>query len=210
MKGIFSYDGFLNQTINKLIDAVCLNILWFLFSVPVITIGAASTAMYYTFHKVIRRREGYLFQEFWRSFKQNVKQTIPVWLLIFVIYLILLINGYLSYVFYINDVVPLGILIVILVVTALVMIWSSYLFPYLGRFNDTSKTAAKNSMYMMAMHIPASVALLAVSLGTIGIVICLPMGLLYAPGICVWLQNLILEPIFRKYIEANPLSDEAD
>ncbi len=208
MKGFFSYDGILGQIINKAVDAICLSFLWLIFSIPVITMGAASTAMYYAFQKVIRQEEGHLFQSFWHSFKSNFKQSTLVWLCFLVFYIVLPFNAYYGYVFVANDVLPVSILVLIAVVAAIVMIWSSYLFPYISRFQDTTKAAARNCLYMVIMHLPASLALLAILIGAAALAVCVPIGLAVAPVACVWLDNLVLEPVFRKYMSEEDLEAE--
>ncbi len=208
MKGIFFYDGILGQIISKGVDAICLSFLWLIFSIPLITMGAASTALYYTFQKVMRQEEGHLFQAFWHSFRTNFKQSTLAWLFFLVFYIVFPVNAYFGYAFFANDVMPVGILVLIAVVAAIVMIWSSYLFPYISRFQDTTVVAAKNCIYMMIMHFPVSIALLAILIGSVALVVCVPLGLAVAPVVCVWLDNLVLEPVFRKYMSEEDLEAE--
>lgn len=200
MKGIFSYDGFLGQLVNKSLDAVCLSFLWLVFSLPLFTMGAASTALYYTWHKVIRQEEGHLFRAFWHSFKSNFKQVTPAWLVFLAFYIIFPVNGYFAYAFYATDVMPLGLLIVIGVFAAVVMMHACWLLPYIARFQDTTKVAGKNCIYMMIMHFPVSVGLLVIFIGSVLLAVGVPLGIAFAPAVCAWLSNLILEPVFRKYM----------
>ena len=44
MFGLFKYDGFLVQTCNKIVDCICLSLLWLVTSLPIVTIGAADAA----------------------------------------------------------------------------------------------------------------------------------------------------------------------
>lgn len=208
MKGLFSYDGYLGQLINRSIDIVCLSFLWILFSLPLFTIGAASSAIYYTVVKVFRQGEGHLLGAFWHSFKQNFKQATAAWMFFLIFYIIFPINGYFGYAFYATDVMPLGILVVIAVIAVIIMVWSDFLFAYLARFHDTAKTAAKNCIYMMIMHFPVSLAILAIMIGTAVLVVCVPLGLAFAPVVCAWLSSLVLEPVFRKYMSAEDLEAE--
>ena len=46
--------------INKLSDMIIISIVFVLTCIPVITMGAAGTALYYTVQKVIKRGQGYL------------------------------------------------------------------------------------------------------------------------------------------------------
>ncbi|MFQ9389333.1 MAG: YesL family protein [Coprococcus sp.] len=75
-----------------IINIIYVSVLWILFSIPIITIGASSTALYYTVTKVIRHGRSYIFREFWQSFKSNLKQSTAVWLIYLVMMGILLVD----------------------------------------------------------------------------------------------------------------------
>lgn len=201
--GVFSYDGVIGRAINRIFDCVCLSFLWIVFSIPVITMGAASTALYYTVNKVFREEEGGLLKSFWRSFKSNFLQTFPVWLVFLVVYIVFLMNGYYGYAFFANDVMPGGILIVLIVVAAILLTWSGYIFPYIARFENTTRETLKNCAYLMVRHLPWSLALLAILLGSMVLFFLVPFGLAFAPAVWGWTSNLVLERIFAKYIPSN-------
>lgn len=209
MKDIFSYDGPLGSLINAAIDCICLSFLWLVFSLPIFTMGAASTALYYTVHKIFRKEEPGIWKHFWNSFRMNFKQSTVVWLFFLAFYVLFAINAYLGYGFYLGELLPLGLLILMAVVAAVVIAWSCFLFPYLARFQDSGKVAAKNTIYMMIMNFPAVLAVLVIQLAAIALVICVPFGLAFAPVVSVWLHERILEPVFRKYMSAEDLEAEA-
>jgi len=62
-----------------------LGFLGFVFSIPVITMGASITAMFYVGMKLVRDEEGYVFKGFIKSFKQNFKQGFLIELIIGVV-----------------------------------------------------------------------------------------------------------------------------
>ena len=64
MNNIFNYDNGFFRVVNKIVDGFWASILWFIFSLPVVTFGASTTAFYYTVHKSLRGNRGYV----WRSF----------------------------------------------------------------------------------------------------------------------------------------------
>ena len=91
MGNFFSMDGPLFEGMAYIINIIYVSVLWILFSIPIITIGASSTALYYTVTKVIRHGRSYIFREFWQSFKSNLKQSTAVWLIYLVMMGILLV-----------------------------------------------------------------------------------------------------------------------
>ena len=78
---IFSFEGGLMRSISKFTDCICLSIMFLLCCIPVITIGTALSSLYYAIYKVVRHDRGYIFQEYVSAFRDNFKQTVPVWLL---------------------------------------------------------------------------------------------------------------------------------
>ena len=61
--------GFLGQLI-------ALNLLWIVCSLPVITAGASTTALYYCTLKLHKDGDIRVFHDFFKSFKQNFKQSV--------------------------------------------------------------------------------------------------------------------------------------
>ena len=81
MGEIFNLDNKFFQAVGKLVDCVWLSLLWMLFSIPVFTVGAATTALYYSVNKSIRHGRGYAGREFWEGFRSNFKQATVIWLI---------------------------------------------------------------------------------------------------------------------------------
>ncbi len=210
MKGLFSYDGVLVQTINRIIDSICLSFLWLIFSIPIITVGAASTALYYTVNKVFRNGRGQMWQAFWGSFKSNFKQSTIIWVFLLIFYILFAVNGYYGYAFYANGVMPVGLLIVIIVVVAIVMAWSCYVFPYIARFTNSTKEVLFNCLFLLLRHFLWSVLLLGILVGSVALVLYIPLGLTFAPVVCTWTSNFVLERIFRKYMSPEDLAAEEE
>ena len=53
-----------------------LGIFWFVTSIPLVTIGASTTAVYYTVNKCIRNKKSYAYVEYWKAFKSNLKKCL--------------------------------------------------------------------------------------------------------------------------------------
>ena len=65
---IFSYDSPFSQVLLKLAWSCYLNLLWFICSIPVFTVGASTTALYAVTLKIVRDKEGNLTGQFFRAF----------------------------------------------------------------------------------------------------------------------------------------------
>ena len=64
----FSYDSKFTQLMLKLCYACYLNLLWFVCSLPIVTIGASTTALYYVCFKIVRDEEHHVGRLFFRAF----------------------------------------------------------------------------------------------------------------------------------------------
>ena len=80
------------RALSKLFDIGWLSLIYVVFCVPLVTIGAATTSLYYVSAKVLRKDRGYVWSEFWHSFKLNFKPATLIWLIFAAIYGLLYFN----------------------------------------------------------------------------------------------------------------------
>ena len=89
MNRIFDMDNPLWRFLGKLADLMILNILFLLCSIPIFTIGASLTGVYYVCLKIKEQEEGYIVRNFFKSFKQNFVQSTIIWLIMLALGLLL-------------------------------------------------------------------------------------------------------------------------
>ena len=80
MNGLFSINSPLWRFMDKALRLIWLNLLWFLCCLPIVTIGASTTALYSVTLKYARDEEGYLTRSFFQAFRQNFRQSTIIWL----------------------------------------------------------------------------------------------------------------------------------
>ena len=97
MGNLFEYNSPVSKALTNICYSAYLNILWFIFSIPIFTIGASTTALYSVTLKIVRNEEGNLTKDFIKSFKQNFKQSTSVWIILTLLGTLLLIDGYILY-----------------------------------------------------------------------------------------------------------------
>ncbi len=208
MGNIFNYDNKFFQAIGKLVDCFYISVLWIVFSLPVITIGASTTAMYYAVNKVLRGNRGYVWRSFWDSFKSNFKQSTILWLICLAAGIILGIDIYLTRVFLING-DTMGVLYYIfLILFIFLILWGIYLFSYTARFENTTKQILKNCGIIAVANLPKTVVLLVILVAGIVLGMFVPGILPLIPAVVTWLMNLVLESVYRKYMSAEDLEQE--
>ena len=81
MNSLFNPEGKAMNIGYKLADLMVLQIAVILASLPIITAGAAYTAMHYILLKMYRNQEGNIWKEFWRAFRSNFRQSTLLWLI---------------------------------------------------------------------------------------------------------------------------------
>lgn len=82
MAKLFGYDNPVWRFMGRVADVFFLTVLWAVCSLPVITIGASTSALYYVTLKMVKNREEYLLQSFWKAFKNNFAQSVIVWVIL--------------------------------------------------------------------------------------------------------------------------------
>lgn len=140
------------RVLNRVADLMIMNFLMMICCIPVITAGAAFTAMHYVFLKVVRGEEGYLIKGFFKSFKENFKQATIIWLL-----MLLVIAVYVgdSFIFnYSGLTFPKALVIAVVAVAVLLVLAAVYVFPLQARFENSVKNTLKNAMILAFANLP--------------------------------------------------------
>lgn len=140
---LFSIDGPLYNFFSRLLDMIKLNVLWFLFSLPVVTIGVSTAAAFSVTLRMVDEREGYIAKQFWTAFKANLKQGIPAGLLnLFFVYAL-----YLDFqLFHAVEGNPIYFLILGIVGSVMCFGYFIYAYALMARYDNTLLKTLKNSM----------------------------------------------------------------
>lgn len=169
MGGIFNYDSPLMSGLGKLADLVFLNLLTLLFCIPIVTIGASLTACHYVALK-IRRGEGYVLKNFWKSFRENLRQSTVIWLVVAInvilcVYatLFIRIEGTIAS-------VSQGILFVALIFWAFLACW---VFALQSKFVNTIGATFKNSFLLAFKYLFRTILMVIINLLPVAVLLLL-------------------------------------
>ena len=198
----FSYESKFSQLLLKLCYSCYLNLLWFVCSLPVVTIGAATTALYYTSLKVIRGEESSLTQQFFHSFRENFKQATVLWLIMAGIGLFLAGDGYILYHLRLSSSGALAVLwtVILAIVIAAAIVWVIellFLFPLIASVSNDNRSMLKNAFLIGTHYLFATILVFAVHFAVFFVVVAwfTPLIIL-GEGLCAmisaWLLNNIL------------------
>lgn len=155
MGKIFDMDSPVMRVLNRVGDLLILNFLMIVCCIPIITAGAAFTAMHYVLLKIVRDEEGYLIRGFFKSFVSNFKQATILWLIMLLVVLVYvgdwLIFQYSSIEF------PRPLMIAVIAIAILLLMTAVYIFPLQARFENTVKNTLKNAMILAFANLPKTV-----------------------------------------------------
>ncbi len=208
------FDNPIMNAIGRIADFIILNVLWVICSVPIITIGASTTALYTVMLKIVKNEEGYIARDFFKAFRENFKQSTAIWL-VFLLLGIILIVDYSALVLMPERVA--GILRVLFLIMGVLLISGAvYAFALQARFVNTVKNTLKNAAILVFARLPFTVLIIVFTLAPViatfltvqTIVIGFSLWLFIGAALVAWLNSLLLRIIFRKLEEPQERSDE--
>ena len=204
MGGIFNFDGPLFSFLEKCVNIVILNILFIICSIPVFTIGASMTALYYMMLKLSAGEEGYIVKGFFKSFRENFRQSTLIWLIMLAIAVIFRVDFYA-----VNSMGATGFSNILrIALMALLLVWFlelSYVFPILAKFDNSIKETMKNALAMAIASLPqtAIIFLIWCAAGFIEYIFfwrAIPFILIVGFAGPAYLSAFIFRKVFAKYV----------
>lgn len=214
MNRFFNMESPLFQFLSKLADMMILNLLFLVTCIPIVTIGAAWTSLYYVSLKMVRGEESYIARSYFKSFKENFKQSTVIWLIVLVLIIILVLDfrimsGFEGMGF---NVIKIGISMVSFLEAMILM----YLFPLVAKFYNTIKNTFQNAFLMSIRHLPQTLIMLVITVGSVLLTFWNSWTLSY--GILIWIllgfaliayaNSWFLVRIFDRYIPAEEDAEE--
>ena len=204
MSRFFTPDNPVMEFIAKIFDLVILNLIFIFSCVPIITIGASTSALSYVTLKMVRGEDPYIWRNFWKSFRQNFKQGTLVWIFSILIFIFL---GMDFYIINSQNTLFAVVRILLWIVCAVALSVFLYVFPVISHFVCTTKQALKNALLMTFGHLPYTLMMLA--LAGLLLFLCSSSSKLFAmivvlSGICgfsvvSFVYSIMFDRIFQKY-----------
>lgn len=211
---IFRFDSPLMRFFNRLADIVILNVLYVVCCLPVITAGAATTALYSCAMNLDEPNEEPVFRRFFRVFRSDFGKSTAlfgIWAAAMAVvalnvwfYLVLLenVDGW-------YRVLPM-------IPTALVLLVSSYLFPLQAWVENSLWQLLKNAVSLTVVHLPTTVIITAINCIPVVILLfftdvflyLLAVWTLLAFAMIAYFNGYLLKKVFRKHIAATEPEDK--
>ena len=206
MRELFNPDSKFMRGMSRVGDLLLLNFFFLLTSLPIITIGAAITAMYTVCFRFGTDREMGTIKSYFRAFKENFKKATALWLgILFLILatgatvvLFILMPGWMHFLW-----IPFAIVFLLAVFVGL------YVFPLLSQFENKISVTFKNALILSIAYLPRTVLM--------GLMVVFPLLILYQDlyiflycgfifmtlyfSSITYLSSVLLKKVFKPYME---------
>lgn len=203
---IFNYDNPVWRFIGKFFDIMVLNLLWTVCSIPVFTIGASTTAVYYVMLKLVRDEEGPTVRSFFKSFKENFKQATAIWLVILAAGAVIAFDLYFFLMMRTEATTFRFIMISLFCGFALIGSGITlFVFPLQSRFYNPVKKTLFNAFFISIRHFFHTLGMLVIDVGIPFLAlsyvpILLPVLFLFGFPLLAFINSYVLVGIFDRYM----------
>ena len=198
-----SYDSTFGQLLLKLCYSCYLNLLWFICCIPIVTIGASTTALYYASLKVVRDEDRSLARMFFRSFRENFRQSTILWLILLAAGLVLAGDGYIVYHLRASSAgtpAVMWTLILALLISAGVVytIVLLFVFPLVASVSNTNLAMLKNAFLIGTHYLFCTIMVFAVHFAMFFAIVSIFTPLIiFGEGLCAMVSAYLMSNVLR-------------
>lgn len=214
MNHFFQPNNPIMRFLSKFCDLMFLNCLFLLSCIPIISTGAAISALYYMVLKMHRDEEPAIAKGYFRAMKDNFKQATPIWLLLLFLFFFFGLDLYIIY----NVIDPsynwlqVPVWIIIFILLSILI----YAFPLLSSFESSTGQLLKNSVLLSLGNIPTTIFIVAIQVFIIYLclissellVIIGSLALFFGCAAMAYFNALFLGRIFAKCMENENKTDK--
>ncbi len=202
MGSFLGWDSPFMDFLEKITDIIILSLLWIIGCIPIFTMGASTSAIYYVMINKVNKKDIYVFKSFFSSFKNNFKQTILLdvilkFILGIILFNIYIVAGYLN----VSDMLKIILFGVQFILLIELIFISVYLYALIGKVEIKSKKALKLAFLLSHKHMFTTISI--ILLGVLLVAVFYMYGdglyLIIAPGIYFFISSFLLVRVFRKY-----------
>ena len=209
MKNMLDLDGPLVRALCDLNTLVILNILTALFCIPVITAGASVAAMHYVIMEMFENRGDGAAREFWKRFKENLRNATPVWLILLAAAVFIYVDC--RIIMGGQTGLPRAMLVPLYIGAFIEASIAVYAFPLTARFVYSTGATFKNSAILAVANFPRTVLMVLYHVIMpyllFNVSRLLPLFFLVGISLPAYFSALLYMPVIRKMI-GEPEPDE--
>ncbi len=191
------------HAMGQIFDIFILNVLWLLCCIPVFTIGPSTTAFYYCLIGLVRGEEAYVSKDFFRSFKRNFRQAVPLGLIFTAL------GAFLAFDIYVCRNSTGRIYTFFLFFFAVIfLLWAAvttYVFPLLSKFEKKNLDLVIWAFMLCIRNLWRTLLMLFAVLAAAWLIHLIPGLVFIIIGVAGQFQMALFEPIINPWL---PKADE--
>lgn len=172
MKDFFDFNNPVMSFLSKLADLMILNVITLICCVPIVTVGASLSSMYYVLLRLRQEETSFVTKDFFHAFRQNLKQGIILWILYLAAIIALAAEYYLIFVARIPELVEVRYGVYLF--TALVLISLTWSFVLLSRYNNSFGRVIINSYFIGFTHFVRTIMMALLMMSPIALILIYP------------------------------------
>ena len=207
-------DNVVIRALGKIGDMICLNVMWLICCIPIITIGASTTALYTVMLRMVKNEEGYIFRGFLKAFKSNFKQSTLIWLILLLLGIVWTVD------FRVAGFMPgmAGIILsaIFLALGFILLSVMIYIFPLTARYENGIKTTFKNALILTVAKLPYTFLMVAIVVAAVfaslwsafTLLFSLPLWLIIGGALIAWVNSYILRRVFVVFEGSDSRTEE--
>lgn len=187
--------------LNKAFDALLATVYFVICCLPVITAGAAMTAVSAVMLRICRNECGGVTKTFFNAFRQNFRQATQLWLMALAVGGVLALEIWGCW-FGTMEASAMreacrGITAFFGVLYGGILV---YLFPQVGTFHVTVKQALQNCLIFVTRNVAATLILLLLAASAVVSVVLMTVFALPVLAVLLYLQALVIGRVFAPYL----------
>lgn len=200
---MFRYGSPFHRLMTLVSNLMLLNLLWLITSLPLVTLGASTTAMYYVTMQYVTKQDDSVFRAYFRAFKENFRQATFLWIphgllcVALVVELYYLTLGQTSSLWWLVFGILGGIFCMV----------SGMLYPMIARYRNSTRAIVINSINLSVRNLFPMLCVTILNLAPIVLLLqftgtFLYLGLVWSFGgfsLIAYVNSAILLGIFKKY-----------
>lgn len=200
VRRFFNPESFVWKLFGYFGDFVIFSLLWCLCSIPLVTLGPATTALYDTMVHALRRKEDSPFSRFFETFRRELKEGILLTLLWAAVALGLGLGLYALRRF-VPSFGERGAIVTLveLLLGFLYLSVASWVFPTLSRFTMGVGAISSVCLRLAPGHALRSAAMALLNATVIVTSTRFVIPLMFAPALVSFLSTYLIEPVFSEY-----------
>jgi uncharacterized membrane protein YesL len=216
MNRLFNLDSPVMTFLSRVADLMILNIIWLVCCLPVVTIGASTTALYRVSLDLVDDRGSSVFKGFFAAFKANFKKATLLELILLVPTLLVAADLWIL----LRGALPSSILtsVACLLPAVILVFVLDYVWPLTAQFDNTLGGTVKNAALMSLAHLPVT---LAVSLlNALPVIVFFAAQEFFWRSFLVWpligfaviayANTLLLRRVFKRYFPEEPAEKDGE